>query len=355
MQGFRIFPALDVGLGALAAAIWYVRPQEGALPLVLVGAAWLLRYAAHRELTRRTPFDLPLLLFLLSAVVSANVAFNQGAQWLEGVTPLTWAWAKFWSIVAGIALFYAVANLRGTDQLWGFARACALFGLLVALYFIVTNDWAARAGKFDLLAQVGAALREPFPDVPGRRLHPNTVGGILAMLTPYVFALLMDARGRAREWLLWLAVSALLLFGLLLSASRGAWIALAAATAFWTLSRLAAGRERRVQVLLGVAGLALFSVVLAMASMTDLGTIRFGSDAGASSVVSRMTLWRGAWSLGGDYFFTGAGLGTISLLLSAYYFLLPVLFVIHSHNMLLDLLVEQGVFALLAFGWMVIA
>ncbi|MCA1552784.1 MAG: O-antigen ligase family protein [Chloroflexi bacterium] len=350
----RWFPALDIGLAALAAAIWYVRPQEGVLPLAFVGVAWLLRLGAYRELTRRTAFDLPLLLFLLSALVSALIAFNQGSQWLEGTTPLTWAWAKFWSIVAGIALFYAIANLRSVDQLWWFARACALFGIVVAFYYVLSNNWVARAGKFDVLSRLGAALSEPFPDVPGRRLHPNTVGGIIAMLTPFAIALLMEARSRGRAWLPWLAATALLLLGLLLSASRGAWIALAAAIAFWTLWRLAAGRTRRVQVLLGVGGLILFGFAVVLASLTEMGSIGVVSSEGTSSVVSRMTLWRAAWSVGGDYLLTGAGLGSVAMLLSAYYFLIPVLFVIHSHSLFLDMLIEQGMLALLVFGSLVI-
>jgi len=189
----------DRALAALAAAIWYVRPQEGAWPLALIGVAWLLRLVVYGTLTRSTPFDIPLLVFLASALVAAAIGYNQQRDVLDSTLPFAWSWAKYWAIVAGIALFYAVANLRRVDQLWWFARAYALLAVAVTLYFLATNDWQARAGKFDWLTQLGVLLSGPLPEVAARRLHPNAIGGAIALLLPFCVALLLEARARRAE------------------------------------------------------------------------------------------------------------------------------------------------------------
>src|SRR5512143_2743591 len=89
---FRLIPVLDIGLAALAGAIWYARPTEGAWPLVLIGVAWLLRALAYGLPTRSTPFDIPLALFLTSAFVAAALGYNQDPRWLDGPTPFMWTW-----------------------------------------------------------------------------------------------------------------------------------------------------------------------------------------------------------------------------------------------------------------------
>ncbi len=381
----RWLPALDVGLAVLAAAIWYVRPQEGVWPLGLIAVAWLLRLAAYGYLTRATPFDAPLVLFLLTAYVGATVGYNQGSEWAQGVTPLMWAWAKFWYIVAAIALFYAIANLRSVDQVWWLIRLYALLGAFVALYFVITNDWSAGKSKFDVLTQIGSWVSDPLPAVPGHRLQPNVAGGLTAMILPFVVSLLREARskGRKPELALWGAVALAILLGLILSASRGAWLALAGVGLFWVgahaLSVLlapacsrrglarrdeAAARVTRRNIILllisAVIALTVLAIVLLslpqwqVLSVTVAGESKAGIP-GGETVISRLELLQGAWALAQDYLFTGGGLGAFPMLFSTYYLLIPVFFIVHSHNLFLDILVEQGLFGLIAYLWLLAA
>jgi hypothetical protein len=53
-----------------------------------------------------------------------------------------------------------------------------------------------------------------------------------------------------------------------------------------------------------------------------------------------------------DYPIIGAGLGGFQMLYSTYVLLIHVGFSVHSHNLLLNVAVEQGLPALLALGWM---
>ncbi|TMC58448.1 MAG: O-antigen ligase family protein, partial [Chloroflexi bacterium] len=350
----RLCPVLDISLVAMAAAVWYVHPQEGAWPLALIGIGWLLRFVVYGYLTQSTPFDLPLLLFLASAFLSVNLAFSQGQQWLDSVAPLLWAWAKFWTIVPALALFVAVANLRGVRQVWWFARVYACLAVATTLYFVATNDWQVRGGKFDLLTQLGALLSEPLPDVPGRRLHPNVFGGVIAMLVPFCLALWREARARRREFIAWGAVTLIALFGLLMSASRGAWLAVAFVALVWALWRELSAGAARSRVRLGVLAPVLLGGALVLGAFADLGTIQVSANPGASSVISRIALWQGGLSLAQDYLFTGGGLGAFPMLYSTYVLQVPVFFIAHAHNVWLDMVLDQGLLGLIAFGWLLV-
>src|SRR5205823_6037702 len=48
---------VDVGLTAIAGAVWYLRPETGAWPLALVAGGWLVRWLATGKLTRATALD----------------------------------------------------------------------------------------------------------------------------------------------------------------------------------------------------------------------------------------------------------------------------------------------------------
>ena len=353
-----MLPALDVGLAALAVAIWYVRPQEGAWPLGLVGVAWLLRLVAYGSPTRATPFDFPLTAFLLTAYVGATVGYNQATTWNNDALPLMWAWAKYWLIVGAVALFFAVANLRAVNHLWWFIRAYVVFAAIVAVYFAVTNTWGARGAKFDLLSQIGSLVTQSLPDVPGRRLNPNIVGGVIATVLPFAVPLLVEARQRTSAFVLWALVALVATLGLVLTGSRGAWLALVVVGLAWALAREFGGlTQRRVRLRALLLAVMLLSVLGVVASMSDLGTVGgapIAGPTGTSTVISRLNVWQGAWALGQDYLFTGAGLGTFPLAFSAYYELIPVLFLTHGHNLFLDLLVEQGAGGLLAFVWLTV-
>ena len=80
-----------------AAALWYLFPQLMVWPLLLGLLPWLLRLGHEGRWRWRTPFDWPFLLFLLTGLVSLWAAYNREL-----------AWAKFWTIVAGMLLFYAL-------------------------------------------------------------------------------------------------------------------------------------------------------------------------------------------------------------------------------------------------------
>jgi len=340
----------------LAGALWYIRPQIGLAPFGLLVLAALLRWLVYGYPTRATSFDLPILVFLITAFIAASIAHNQGVEWSQHLTPLEWAWGKYYYILGAIGLYYAIANLRTMDQVWWFTRAYVLFGAIVAIYFLLTNDWLARGIKFDVLTQIGVWFSALRPDVPGHRLHPNVAGGIIAFVFPFCMPMLTEARARQQRgrFALWSVTALVMLVGWIMSASRGAWLALASVMVGWYLARHIADRApmRRVigwgvpALVIGVSALLLF---IGAGDWLGNGWQIYG----ANVVVSRWELLTGSLSLARDYFFTGGGLGAFPMLFSTYYLLVPVFYIIYSHNLLLDILIEQGIIGLLSYAWLI--
>lgn len=349
------FAFINLGCALIAAALWYLFPQLMAWPLLIGVLPWLLRLAHEGRWRWRTPFDLPLLLFVISGLISVWTAYDRDM-----------AWAKFWMIAAGVILFYAFAafSLPGApnDQTLGaipVAWLLAFFGAGAALYFMTTHDWDAFPVKVEFLSKVGRTLQEPLPDLPGHRLHPNVIGGILAMMIPFSTAVSVRA-GKARNWpaaLLGLLLLILTMSGLLLSASRGAWLALAAALGLallWGLAGLGSNQQpgRRRNVFFGVF---LGVVILGSAAMLLWPTlVQFIMDrlpllAGGQE---RLQLFQNSLNLVRDYPFVGAGLGSFMMLYSTYSYLTHVGFIIHAHNIYLDVIIEQGLIGLVPLIWM---
>jgi hypothetical protein len=343
-------------MAVLAAAVWYVRPEAGLWPLGLILVGWLLRLAFCGRLTRITPLDAPLALFLGTALLAASIGYNQGSEWALESAPQMWAWGKFYYILGAVGLYYAIANLREVDHVWWLTRCLALFGTGVAAYFLLTNDWGAGPTKLDALTQAATWLDRLLPELPGRRLHPNVVGGLIAMMLPYFVPLLLDSRKRKarRETALWIAAVAMALFGLLMSVSRGAWLAVAATGALWFFLRAASARGRLALLASMALLLAVLAVLLtgttALQALTDSPIV--AGVPGVSTAVSRLELLKGSWALAQDYLLTGGGLGSFPMLFSTYYLLVPVYFILHSHNLFLDILIEQGILGLSSYLWL---
>jgi hypothetical protein len=341
----------DLACVAVAAGAWYAFPQAGPWPLLLALAPWPARLLLAGRLTRRTPFDVPLLFFALAAGASVWAAYDRAA-----------AWPKFWLIAGGILLFYALANAGGLGNVR--AWLVAMLGAGVALYFLATNDWGEQPAKLEALTRLGQALQAPLPVLPGHRLHPNVAGGIMAMMWPFAgWVALRSWRGRGgsgqARWaarVVSLGAVAVVSFGLVMTTSRGAWIALAAAllvAGLWAASDwLSRGRgERRAWILPALAVAALMAVLAVGLAWPGGVAAMVQALPGPDTALGRAELVRNTLTLVRDYPLVGAGLGGFQMLYSTYVLLLHVGFTVHSHNLFLNVAVEQGLVALLALVW----
>lgn len=291
--------------------------------------------------SRLRPFDLPLAVVLLSAMLGLAVAYEPTA-----------AVHRFGWIAAGLLLYAAISRWpvamprdpgRGP---WLLPAVTTLLPTGVALLFLFTHDWTQPADKLRWLDPVQHVLaRRPF-SLPGPALHPNVAGGLLACLLPLYLSACWPGSGQPRptiwRWVAWLLAPVVLL-ALLMSRLRGGWLAVAITTAAFIYWRARPGwvvAHRRP--LLTTAFLVLTGSVLAVA-VTSSGAPLPRPD--------RWRVWIDSWYLAWDYPVSGLGLGGFPMAYSSYALLVHVPHTMHAHNLVLDFWLDQGAIGLGALGW----
>jgi len=281
-------------------------------------------------------FDWQILPFLLSAIIGWWISYNTMAAAIEFVL-----------LVLGLALYLIIVNLSDPMALAGKTRSVlsgllAVLPSLIAIYFLVTNDWSRGIGKlavFDPVLRLLAAW--PLSSI-GLGLNPNVIGGVIAAGLPLqVFALRHNRR--------WTKVMLLGLsgIGLLLSQMRGAWLALLLTLGMWLAwkwltARITPIRRARmswmaVVVVVGIVGVGVLAV-------TPLGLrlLGLGGD--------RVNIWRNSLDLLGDYFVTGFGLAAYEMTYSTYVLLTHVGNAMHAHDLWLNIWLNQGLLGIVSFA-----
>jgi O-antigen ligase len=290
---------------------------------------------------RRFHFDWQIWLLLIAAILSAAIAYN---------TRL--AMFQLSLILLGLAVYLVMANVPDPFQRRQAAPRSVLSGILgllpalIAVYFLLTNDWSRWIGKlsiFDPALRVLAAW--PLSSI-GLGVNPNVIGGVIAALLP----LQVYALRRSRRWIASILIG-LSGVALVLSQTRGAWLALALVTGMWLLWRFITARQSQLRrarwlwlsivAVVGIVGAALLIV-------TPLGSwlLGLGGD--------REQIWRNSLDLAGDYPLTGLGLGDFEMTYSTYALLVHVGHTLHAHNLWLDVWLNLGLLGLLALAGLVV-
>jgi hypothetical protein len=274
--------------------------------------------------------------------------------------------AKLWQIVGALLLFYALANAgpKAHVREW----FLTLFGSALAFYFLATY-WDTYTAKIAALTRLGQDLQALLPSIPGPRWNPNVIAGVLVALLPFAGLAVVEALWklrsvpRPRALRIWLEVAAALgsfasmSVALVLTTSRGAWLALAGVlllTGLWLVSeRLSrSSAVRRVWLLPALLAMVL-AVIAAIGIAWPGGPVALlDMLPGPNPAFNRVTLLRNTPMLLRDYLLTGAGLDSFMMLYSTYVLQLHVGFLTHSHNFFFNVVIEQGILGLLALIWM---
>jgi hypothetical protein len=342
-------PAIDLVCTTLAALLWLVFPSWGPWPLVLAIVPWALRLQQTGYLTISTPLAVPLWVFMITAVVALWAAHNPSA-----------AWAKFWLLIASMLLFYTLAN-QPPKYLWLIAKLLSLLAVFIAAYFLLTHDWQADPTHMRLLDGLAERWMRIRPSLNLPALHPNQAAGFIVVLAPLGFVV------GWRHWRNWSTykrgiagiAAALAMVALLLTGSRGAWLALAAAMTLWAWSPLSSwlariiNQEQRTIFKLGM--MLAFAAILAVLLLFPQVFLSVANRLpGAASADSRATIFSNTMHLLGDFPFTGGGLDTFAGLYSQYILVIPQKIFTYAHNLFLDVALEQGILGLVALSTMLI-
>lgn len=193
------------------------------------------------------------------------------------------------------------------------------------------------------------ALATPFDRFVENTLNANIIGGILAMLIPFSIAAVQLNSAR------WRWASGLLLTGqalvLVLSGSRGAWLALMGVAGLLIVWKLIRRMAHPVVMFGTVISLTIVLTLAGLLFVPDLGQSLLNRLPAAGGA-SRLDLYRNSIILVNDYPLIGAGLGGFMMLYSTYSFLIHVGFSTHAHNLYLDIAIEQGLVGLFCWLWL---
>jgi O-antigen ligase len=294
---------------------------------------------------RLTALDLPLAFFLLSAIIGVWPAYDRSTCW----KPLA-------ALVAGFLLYGLISRLATSHVWWrAIATVIVLTGVLLSLYFITQYDHLGYPEKVGAIDRLGTLIGRIVPSVVAWVPMTNSVATFLEGVLFLALALGLAAERWA--WRVGGAVSAGLIgLALLMSASRGAWLAVLVVSVLWVALHW---RPARVAVIVGaILTLALAIYVIVRRDITVLGDIPIVDRTLAPLFIrpDRLDVYRNSVYLIQDFSLTGIGLGEqFAMVLSKYALLIQVPFLTYSHNLYLEVWLQQGLLGAVAWLWLMAA
>jgi O-antigen ligase len=185
-------------------------------------------------------------------------------------------------------------------------------------------------------------------------LDPNVVAGALIFLLPVLIGAGISLKRQSQSFagVIYFILVVLLLLGLVLTSSRAAWISLLLAPlvgmgAYIILRTWRHSPRSRRLLVSGVIGLTLLLLVVGSSAVTFIAR-NLRLLPGEPTLGERGRLFKDSLDLISDFAFTGGVLSSFSGLYSRYIRVIPFHYFRHSHNLYLDLALEQGIFGLIA-------
>lgn len=244
------------------------------------------------------------LLLPFLAWVVVNILWVTPVRWLGWRDGYGWAQAAavFWVVLNGITSRAARSVLLGALLALG-----AVAAGLACYQRWVQPDWL-MLGRVQVLQFIGRSSG-PFGS-------PNSLAALLLLVLPAAGVLAWRRAGSGVGRGLAGALTALLLLGLVLTISRGAWLALAVALVAWPL--FAPGRLGRRVAMAGAVTLgavAFMALVYAAIPLVRLRAYELVRDRGE---MTRPIMWRGAWEIARAHPLAGGGAGSYNVLFERY-------------------------------------
>jgi len=314
--------------------------------LIIVTPFWLTHVWRERHTIWR-PSDLWVALLLISATLSIAWALPEG----RGEALRTWRWIIVEPVWWLVLMRHAIATQRITIArlIQVMAVAGGIVAGIGALQFIGVDlaPWLGQKRSFsDNVVATGNIRR--VASVYG---HANNLGLFLERIWPWALAALVVPAWRWRgAWPVAISVA----IGLLLSFSRGAWLATALASGLFVAVYAGASTLRRRPWLIPSA----MSVGIALVAVALLAR---GGEGG--SIDARLLLWQEsvAWlqqrpwglGLGQFYFFHNPEFG--HSIMDARLIGTSEQYAAHPHNLVLDMWLNLGPAGLIAIGAIIIA
>jgi len=306
------------------------------LLVALLGAAWLARGVRQRRITFWLGAPVVAILAMVGlALLSIGYAENKGAAIKESLK-----WLEL--LLAFVIVVDLVHDRRAA---WWILGAMFAAGAIEAAWGAVQFATGAGPDQFALQGALRAF---------GHFEQPNPFAGYLTTIAPLAALMALTPANRTPLRLGALAATGLLLIGIGLSQSRGAWLGALVAAAALVLVWSRTTRRLLVPGLIGAA----LAVALAVSGLLppaildrvaqaieyfgvfDVRTVQVTSENWA--VVERMAHWQAGWYmfLANPWF--GVGAGNYAAAYPAYYVGPWPEALGHAHNYYLNMLAELG-------------
>lgn len=347
------FLAVEWLLLALCSPLFLFPSPARSFILLLIPLLWLARYTATGHFVAPTPLTGTLLLLLVMVGIS-----------LYATPDVVFSFPKVAGVLFGVALFYAVITAVSytPHRLWVGIAILWAGGTGVALISLVGTNWSE---KVQGLGWLTARLPGPFITLPGAEdgFHPNQVAGTLLWVLPVALAgtvvLLRNWRTivYGRFLLLFaLLITPLMLFVLLLTQSRSAWLGFGVGCLF--MGSLSLQRYGRFQlIVLFIAILWVVGGVIYVGPETAVFWLQQQIDTlfnltGGDELTGRIEIWsRALWGVQ-DFSFTGMGMNNFRRIgpqLYPYATIQVGSEVPHAHNNWLQIALDLGVPGLIVY------
>ncbi|WP_232280032.1 O-antigen ligase family protein [Roseiflexus castenholzii] len=295
------------------------------------------------------PFLRPLILFVIGGVLGTLVAYDP-------VVSLAW----LAPMIAGAALYLSMMTVL-RHRLAIIALVLAFWSIGYSVLLATQYRYLGFDEKLGLAIWLGRLFSSPFPDVTPAFIDANAAASFLAPAIPLIIGLAWTARGVCR--VAWGIAAGSVAFGVLLTSSRGAFVALAAAGLFWLLVRVQASAHQsgahmprfdlRSAIVAGavIAGVVAGGLLLVWHPLTQ--------DALASAMLraeDRLAVYRNSLFLALDFPFSGIGPGAVfGQMYSRFQLLIIPTYIGYAHNLFLGVWLAQGIIGLIGFLWLLIA
>ena len=336
--------ATDEMLLLVVVAPLFVFPTSfSPLGLLLILVVWLCRWRTRGQVTVRWP--------LVNACILVILFMLTVSLFISNDRPLSWP--RFYLVVLGIAFFFAVVNgVRTRRQLWWVSSLLLALAGGLCLLSLVGTDWPhQKVFKAPVLYAHWPRLFYEGPSMPGQgAFHPNVVGGTLALFIPLALSLYFSPSPHERGWLRNLVARMplaflilLLFFVVVLTQSRGGWLALA--VGLWVMVVVRYPRLWwEIPIIVGLVLLAGRAWAVPHARELFLGLDSTGTS------LSRLAVWGRALALIRSAPLTGAGLNLFPAIIEARCPLPgPEVAPPHAHNLLLQVGVDLGLPGMIAY------
>ncbi len=335
MTNIKIFGALialclvfwkkEIGLYGAVVALPIITFKYTALLIFYTFFCYIVKKAYKKEKLITTPMDGPLFMFVIVLVFSSITSITLNQSLVELFVYI--------SILLMVFIISRDLDKRSLNILLICLVLAATLVALLGIYQYTTGNMGGH-GWVDI---------ETNPNLKARAYstmdNPNILAEYLVIACSISVALFLDSRNFIRKILL-LGTTGIILLGLILTFSRGGWLAFAL-----SLFIIAIAENKKIiplGILIGIISL-FFLPEVVMDRLMTIGSLEDSSNA------YRFSIWAAALGILKDFWPSGVGLGYEAFMKAYPNYMLAGIKAAHAHNSYLQIAIETGIFGLIIF------